>query len=150
MPGAMTGAEHDAFLAEPHVAVLSVARGGDRPPHTSPVWYHHQPGGNLTFFTGTQGRKSRKAELIEQTGVVSLCVQQETFPYKYVTIEGTIVQSERSPAAEQALAIVRRYLPEEQAQGFVAAELNHPTGEFVLFSVRPDHWHSLDFSDLPG
>jgi hypothetical protein len=39
----------------------------------------------------------------------------------------------------QALAIVRRYLPEAQAQGFVAAELDHPTGEFVLYSVRPDH-----------
>ena len=148
MPGAMTDAERDAFLAEPHVAVLSVARDGERPPHTSPVWYHHQPGGNITFFTGTQGRRSRKADLIEQAGVVSLCVQQETFPYKYVTIEGTIVQIDRPPTVEQALAIVRRYLPEEQARGFVVAELGHPTGEFVLYSVRPDHWHSLDFSDL--
>ena len=148
MPGAMTDAERDAFLAEPHVAVLSVARDGARAPHTSPVWYHHQPGGNITFFTGTQGRRSRKADLIEQAGVVSLCVQQETFPYKYVTAEGTIVQIDRPPAAEQVLVIVRRYLPEEQAQGFVAAELGHPTGEFVLYSVRPDHWHSLDFSDL--
>jgi len=146
----MTDTERDKFLAEPHVAVLSVARDGARPPHTSPVWYHHQPDGNVTFFTGTQGRKSRKAHLIEQAGVISLCVQQETFPYKYVTIEGTIVQTERMPSAEQALSIVRRYLPEEQAQGFVAAELDHPTGEFVLYSVRPDRWHSLDFSDLPG
>jgi hypothetical protein len=114
------------------------------------VWYHHQPGGNVTFFTGTQGRRSRKADLIEVAGVVSLCVQQETFPYRYVTIEGTIVQTDRLPGAEQALAIVRRYLPEEQAQGFVAAELDHPSGEFVLSSVRPDHWHSLDFSDVTG
>ena len=67
-----------------------------------------------------------------------------------MTVEGTIVQSDRAPSAEQALAIVRRYLPEEQAQGFVAAELDHPSGEFVLYSVRPDHWHSLDFSDLAG
>jgi hypothetical protein len=117
---------------------------------TSPVWYHYQQGGNVTFFTGTQGQKSRKAELIERAGVVSLCVQQETFPYKYVTIEGTVVLIDRPPTAEQALAIVRRYLPEEQARGFVAAELDHPSGEFVLFSVHPDHWHSLDFSDLPG
>jgi nitroimidazol reductase NimA-like FMN-containing flavoprotein (pyridoxamine 5'-phosphate oxidase superfamily) len=96
MPRAMTDPERDAFLAEPHVAVLSVAGDGNRPPHTSPVWYYHQPGGNLTFFTGTQGSKSRKAGLIEQAGVVSLCVQQETFPYRYVTIEGTIVQTTRA------------------------------------------------------
>ena len=149
MPGPLTGAERDAFLAEPHVAVLAIPRG-DRPPHTTPVWYHQQPGGNVTFFTGTQGRKSRKVDLIEEAGVVSLCVQQETFPYKYVTVEGTIVQIDRSPSAEQVLAIVHRYLPEEQARGFVAAELDHPTGEFVLYSVRPDHWHSLDFSDATG
>ena len=34
--------------------------------------------------------------------------------------------------------------------GFVATELDHPSGEFVLFSVRPDYWHSLDFSDATG
>jgi uncharacterized protein len=147
MPEPLTDAARDAFLAEPHVAVLAIPRG-DRPPHVTPVWYHHEPGGNVTFFTGTQGRRSRKADLIEASGVVSLCVQQETFPYRYVTIEGTIVQSDRAPSAEQALAIVRRYLPEEQAQGFVAAEMDQPSGAFVLYAVRPDHWHSLDFSDL--
>jgi uncharacterized protein len=146
MPGPMTDRERDAFLAEPHVAVLAIPRK-DGPPHTTPVWYHHQPGGNVTFFTGTQGRRSRKADLVEEAGVVSLCVQQEAFPYKYVTVEGTVVQTDRSPTAEQVLAIVRRYLPEEQAQGFVAAELGNPSGEFVLCSVRPDHWHSFDFSD---
>jgi len=145
----MTDGEREAFLAEPHVAVLAIPRG-DRPPHTSPVWYHYQPGGSVTFFTGTQGSRSRKADLIEQAAVVSLCIQRETFPYKYVTIEGTIVQTDRAPTAERALAIVRRYLPEEQAQGFVAAELDNPTGLFVLFTVRPDHWHSLDFSDATG
>ena len=144
MPRPLTDAERDAFLAEPHIAVLAIPRG-DRAPHTSPVWYHHQPGGAITFFTGTQGHRSRKADLVEQAGVVSLCVQQETFPYTYVTIEGAVVRADRSPTAEQALAIVGRYLPEEQARGFVAAELDHPTGAFVLFSVRPDHWHSLDF-----
>ena len=149
MPQPMSDGERDAFLEEPHVAVLAIPRG-DRPPHTTPVWYHHQPGGSVTFFTGTQGRKSRKAELIEHARVVSLCVQQETFPYKYVAVEGAIVQTDRPPTAEQALAIVRRYLPEEQAQGFVAAELANPTGEFILYSVRPDHWHSLDFSDAMG
>ncbi len=146
MPQPMTDEERDAFLAEPHVAVLAIPRPG-RPPHTSPVWYHHQPGGNVTFFTGTQGRKSRKSELIEQEGVVSLCIQQET---KYVSVEGAVVEIDRPPAAAQALAIVRRYLPEAQARGFVAAELDHPAGEFVLYSVRPDHWHSLDFSDATG
>ena len=146
MAGPMTDAERDAFLAEPHVAVFAIPRG-DSPPHTTPVWYHHQPGGNVTFFTGTQGRTSRKAERVEQAGVVSLCVQKETFPYKYVIVEGTVVQIDRPPAAEQVLAIVRRYLPEEHAQGLVEAELENPTSTFVHFTVRPERWLASDFGD---
>jgi nitroimidazol reductase NimA-like FMN-containing flavoprotein (pyridoxamine 5'-phosphate oxidase superfamily) len=147
MPGPLNPHEREAFLAEPHIAVLSVANVDGRPPLTAPTWYHFQPGGPITFFTGTQGRKARKAELIAGAGVVSLCVQRETFPYRYVVVEGTVVRTDRPPAAEQALAIVRRYLPEEQAHGFVAGELDHPTGEFVMFTVRPDRWFSLDFGE---
>jgi nitroimidazol reductase NimA-like FMN-containing flavoprotein (pyridoxamine 5'-phosphate oxidase superfamily) len=147
MPRALTEHERQAFLAEPHVGVVSVASDDDRPPLTVPVWYNYRPGGNLSFFTGTQGRKARKSELIKQSGVLSLCVQREEFPYKFVTVEGTVVRTDRPPSAEQMLAVVRRYLPEEQAQGFVAAELGHPAGELVLYTVRPDRWLSFDFAD---
>jgi nitroimidazol reductase NimA-like FMN-containing flavoprotein (pyridoxamine 5'-phosphate oxidase superfamily) len=143
----MNEQQRQAFLAAPHVGVLSVASGGDRPPLSVPVWYHYEPGGNVTFFTGTQGRKARKTDLIERAGVVSLCVQRETFPYKYVTIEGTVIGADRPPSAEGALAIVRRYIPEEQAQGFVAAELARPSGTFVLFTIRPDRWLAFDFGE---
>src|SRR5215208_2337406 len=146
MPRQMTEQERQEFLAEPHVAVLSVARGGDRPPHTTPVWYGYLPGGNITFFTGTQGRRSRKAGHIEKAGVLSLTVQREEFPYRYVTVEGTVVGADRPPSAEQMLAIVGRYLPEEAAQGFVEAELGHPGSGPVLCTVRPDRWLTFDFA----
>ena len=71
-----------------------------------------QPAGDITFFTGTQGRKSRKAELIQATGVLSLSVQREEFPYRYVTVEDTLVGSDQPPTANQMLAIAGRYLPE--------------------------------------
>jgi uncharacterized protein len=143
----MNEQERQAFLAEPHIGVLSVASGGDRPPLSVPVWYHYEPGGNITLFTGTQGRKARKTALIEAAGVVSFCVQREAFPYKYVTIEGTVIRADRPPAAERVLAIVRRYLPEEQAQGFAAAELARPSDTFVLFTIRPDRWVGFDFGN---
>ncbi len=146
----LTEQEREAFLAEPHVAVLSVAGGGDGPPHATPVWYAYQPGGTLTFFTGTQGRTSRKTALVEAAGVVSLTVQREEFPYKYVTVQGTVVGTDRPPSAEQMLAVARRYMPEEQAQGFVAAELGRPGGQFVLFTIRPDRWLTFDFSEESG
>jgi PPOX class probable F420-dependent enzyme len=146
----MTERERQEFLAGPHVAVLSIARDGGRAPHSTPVWYAYEPGGDVTFFTGTQGRRSRKAELIGKAGVVSLTVQQEEFPYRYVTVEGTVVSEDRPPSAEQALTVARRYLPEEHAQGFVEAELGHPAPEFVLFTVRPDRWLTFDFAAEAG
>ena len=146
MPPRMTERERQEFLAEPHIGVLSVAAGDDRPPHTTPVWYGYEPGGSITFFTGTQGRKSRKAEFIDTAGVLSLTVQRDEFPYKYVTVEGSVVGSDSPPSAEQMLAIVGRYLPEEAAQGFVEEELGHPGPGPVLFTVRPDRWLTFDFA----
>jgi nitroimidazol reductase NimA-like FMN-containing flavoprotein (pyridoxamine 5'-phosphate oxidase superfamily) len=147
MPGPMTEDGRQEFLAGRHVGVVSVARGDARPPHSTPVWYAYEPGGNISFFTSTQGRRSRKAELVREAGVLSFLVQREEFPYGYVTVEGTVVGEDRPPSAEQVLAVVRRYLPEEQAQWFVDSELRRPSPEFVLFSVRPDRWLSFDFSD---
>jgi hypothetical protein len=142
--------ERQIFLAEPHIAVLSVASGSDRPPLAVPLWYSYQPGGNITFFTGTQGRKARKTALIERAGVLSLTVQRAEFPYKYVTVEGTVIRADRPPSAEGMLAIVGRYLPDEMARGFVTTELAHPGGTLVLFTVRPDRWLAFDFGAAAG
>ena len=57
-----------------------------------------------------------------------------------------VVRTDRPPAAEQVLAIVRRYLPEEMAQGFAQAELGRADSQFVLYTVRPDRWLTFDFS----
>jgi uncharacterized protein len=150
MPRRMTERERQEFLAEPHVGVVSVASDDDRPPLTVPVWYGYQPGGNISFFTGTQGRKARKTGLIQRAGVLSLSVQQEEFPYRYVTVEDTVIREDRPPSAEQMLAVARRYLPEEAAQAFVEAELGRPSSELVLFTVRPDRWLTADFTDDMG
>ena len=150
MPRPLTEREAQEFLAAPHVGVLSVASDDERPPLTVPVWYDYQPGGQLTFFTGTQGRTARKTRLIDEAGVLSLCVQRDEFPYRYVTVEGTVVKVDRPPTVEQVLAIVRRYLPEEMAQGFSAGELGNPDTKLMLYTVRPDRWLSFDFGDDAG
>jgi hypothetical protein len=48
---------------------------------------------------------------------------------------------------QEFLAVARRYLPEEAAQGFVQAELKHPESELVLFTIRPDRWLTADFTE---
>ncbi len=68
---AMTKEEREAFLADTHVAVVSIA-DGERGPLAVPIWYAYTPGGALRFVTGGE---SRKARLIRATGRVSVCVQ---------------------------------------------------------------------------
>lgn len=145
MPRTLTETEQQDFLAQPNVGVLSISSGSNRPPHTSPVWYAYQPGGDLTFFTGTQGRKARKAVLLKHAGNLSFCVQQAQFPFKYVTVECTVVDANRQPTIDDVVTIAGRYLPEDVARGFAEAEINNPAGTFVLFTARPDRWTSFDF-----
>ena len=139
-----------AFLSEPHVAMFSVASDDDRPPHTVPLFYHYEPYGNITFFTGTQGRTARKTRLIEIAGKVSLCVQKEDFPYKYVTVEGTAIGIDRPPTEDQLLAIARRYMPEDAAREFVHGELNDPKSRILVFTIRPDRWLTSSFAEGDG
>ncbi len=143
----LTKAEREAFLAGNHVGVLSVAREVGRAPLTVPVWYAYEPGGDLSFFTSTDGHVSPKVELIRKAGMVSFCVQQEAQPYRYVTIEGSVVGDDQPPSETQMLAIAGRYLPEEVAAGFVAAELGRADSQVVVFTIRPDRWFTADFGD---
>jgi uncharacterized protein len=147
MPKRMSAHERQAFLAGQHVGVLSIASDSDRPPLTIPIWYGYEPGGNLTFFTGSG---ARKIALIRAAGVASFCVQQEQPPYKYVTVEGSFAGMDQPPTADQLLAIARRYQPEDQAQGMVAGMLADGGNGLVLVTIRPDRWLTADFSDESG
>jgi nitroimidazol reductase NimA-like FMN-containing flavoprotein (pyridoxamine 5'-phosphate oxidase superfamily) len=79
----MTKQEREAFLADVHIGVISIAEEG-RGPLTVPIWYAYDPGGDLHIITG---RESRKGRLLARAGRFSLCVQTETSPYKYVSVE---------------------------------------------------------------
>jgi hypothetical protein len=37
--------DRELFLAEPHIAALSVSAGPGRGPLTVPIWYQYEPGG---------------------------------------------------------------------------------------------------------
>ena len=87
---AMTKEEREAFLDEVHVAIISIPESG-RGPLTVPVWYAFVPEGDFHIWTGGD---SRKARLLREAGRFSLCVQQETPPYKYASAEGPVVAIE--------------------------------------------------------
>ncbi len=135
----LSESERENFLAAKHVAVLSVAASGGRPPASVPIWYDYTPGGHIRINTSP----SRKARLIEQAGVVTLVVQREELPYQYVIVEGTVVETTRPAPVEVREAIAIRYLGQEGGLAFVRS---FGEEESVLFTIRPDRWLSADFS----
>ncbi|SEA71679.1 MULTISPECIES: pyridoxamine 5'-phosphate oxidase family protein [unclassified Mycobacterium] len=141
MPRKLTEAEREQFLADKHVAVLSVAAEDGRPPSSVPIWYDYTSDGLIRINTGAG---SRKAKLIERAGVVSLVVQREEPPYQYVIVEGSVVDT-ATPAPDDAREeIAIRYLGEEAGREFARSMAGVAT---VLFTVRPDRWLTADFSD---
>jgi nitroimidazol reductase NimA-like FMN-containing flavoprotein (pyridoxamine 5'-phosphate oxidase superfamily) len=143
MSTAMTKAEREAFLAGVHVAVISVPETG-RGPLTVPVWYNYEPGGEVLIWTGGN---SRKVRLLRQTDRFSVCVQQETPPYKYVSVEGPVVAIEPIDLRRELRPLVYRYLGADEGEQFIEqlGGSSAGTGD-VLIRMRPERWLSEDYS----
>jgi len=135
----MSAAEREEFLAGVHVGVLSAATGKKGRTLAVPVWYGYQPGGLLTVLTG---RRSRKAAAMRAAGRFSLCVQDDSPPYRYVSVEGPVVGEEELDPSER-LAMARRYLGAEGGDRYVADNPD-PQRENVAFRMLPEHWLSQD------
>jgi PPOX class probable F420-dependent enzyme len=139
---AMTRSEREAFLAGVHVGVLSIAEEG-RGPLTVPIWYGYEPGGELRLVTE---RGSRKGRLLTRAKRVSLCVQTETPPYQYVSVEGPLVALEDAEVERDVRPLARRYLGRELGDRYVEATGGtEARGGSVLVRVRPERWLSVDY-----
>jgi nitroimidazol reductase NimA-like FMN-containing flavoprotein (pyridoxamine 5'-phosphate oxidase superfamily) len=113
-----------------------------RAPLTVPIWYGYEPGGLVTLMTG---RRSRKTRLIERSGRFSLAVQQETLPYRYVTVEGPVVAVE--PIQPEELEALReRYLGPE-VRRHTAEAMAEQVKSVVVVRMRPERWRSEDYGD---
>ncbi len=141
---AMSKDQKEAFLAATRVGIVGIAEEG-RGPVTVPVWYQYEPGGTVRFVTG---KSSKKATVLEHESRASFCVQTETPPYSYVSIEGP---AEIGPCDYDAhikeMAI--RYLGEELGKAYL--EMTHPGGEMgesVLVTITPKRWWSVDYSNM--
>jgi hypothetical protein len=136
---AMTKAEREAFLAETHVGILSVAQPG-RGPLAVPVWYDYEPGGDVRIVTGGT---SRKVPLLRKAERASLCVQVEAPPYRYVTIDGPITIG-RPDYERDVRQVALRYLGEQMGEVYLQGTVaEHESA--LLLSLRPEHWLSADF-----
>jgi nitroimidazol reductase NimA-like FMN-containing flavoprotein (pyridoxamine 5'-phosphate oxidase superfamily) len=140
MSFAMTKEEREAFLADVHVGIISVAEDGHGP-LTVPVWYSYEPGGEVRIITA---RASRKGKLLERAGRFSLCAQTETPPYKYVSVEGPIVAIEAAGLERDRRPLARRYLGAELGDSYI--ESTRDVAGNVLFRMRPERWLTVDYA----
>ncbi len=133
----MSKDEREAFLAQPHVGVISIEAEG-RGPVTVPIWYSYEPGGNVNVLTGVNSKKTR---LLEAAGRFTLCVQRERLPYKYVSVEGPIVESRPAELERDARPMARRYLGPAMGDQYV----EEGDDASVWFSMAPERWSSVDY-----
>lgn len=131
--------DREAFLAEPHVAALSIAAGPDRGPLTLPIWYQYTPGGQPWLLTGVGSRKHR---LLEAAGHFSLMVDRVEPTVRYVSVDGAVARIEEG-TDEQLVEMTKRYLPAEAVEPYLEmARREH--GPSVAVYLRPQHWFSAD------
>ena len=108
----MTHEEREHYLADRHVGMLSVARMG-KAPLVVPIWYDYEPGGELWVMTP---RDSAKYKFLERENRFSLCVQTESWPYRYVSVSGPVTSVE--PRDETTVrSLVERYILRPKSSG---------------------------------
>ena len=133
--------QRDTFLNDVRIGVLGLG-DGERGPLTAPLWYVYEGGGQLWFMVELG---SRKDKLMSESKRVSLCVQNEKFPYSYVSIEGPIKTIEEvgahDPCHDQ---IARRYLGDVDGPAFIESLPNTP---WLKVTMQIERWLSMDMAN---
>jgi hypothetical protein len=136
---ALSTSEREQFLAEPHIAALSVSAGPDRGPLTVPIWYQYIPGGEVWVLTSPG---SRKARLIEQAGRFSLMVERVEPTVRYVSVEGAATRT-IPRTHELLLEMTQRYLPPAKVESYLEFARTELSDEVAIY-LQPQRWLSAD------
>lgn len=139
---ALSRPEREHFLAEPHIAALSVADVAGRAPLTVPIWYQYSPGGSPWVLTGLGSRKHR---LIEEAGCFALMVERTEPSIRYVTVSGAVAGIAAATDAQHR-EMAARYVPADKLEAYLAYAESY--GEQVAITLHPQHWLSADLGAL--
>jgi len=140
---ALSKEEREQFLAEPHIAALSVSAGDKRGPLTVPIWYQYNPGGEPWVLTGAGSRKHR---LIETQGEFTLMVERLVPSVRYVTVDGPVSRIE-SGTDDQLVELTKRYLPADKVDAYLEFA-RREQGDSVAIFLKPQHWLSADLGSV--
>jgi nitroimidazol reductase NimA-like FMN-containing flavoprotein (pyridoxamine 5'-phosphate oxidase superfamily) len=137
----MTTEERETFLTGMHVGVIGIERA-DGPPLTVPIWYGYEPGGLVWVITEAESVKGR---LLEAAGRFSICAQTEEPPfYKYVSVEGPVVEVSPADLEGDRRPLAHRYFGEVLGDMYVESSGNAG----LKFSMRPERWFTVDYAKL--
>ena len=140
----MTVEERERFLADLHVGVIAIEDPGSVP-LVVPIWYDYEPGGNVVVLTRASSVKGR---LLDASQRFSLCAQQESPPYRYVTVEGPVVSTRLADVEEDVRPMAVRYLGERGGAAYAESVKNVP--DDTRIEMRPERWLTQDYSKLEG
>ncbi len=135
----MTEDERTAFLTDVRVGVLAIERPG-KGPLAHPIWYVYDGTDVLITMEAT----SAKATLLRRAGRATMVVQDETPPYRYVSLEGPVTIAPAQDGDGYDLREVAiRYLGPEAGQQY-ADEVG---GSFDAVTIRlhPERWLTVDY-----
>ena len=127
----MSPAEYRSFLTAGTRTAKVATTGADGRPHVVPVWFVLD-GDTVVFTTGD---RSAKALHMRRNPRVALCVDDETPPYAFVLIEGTVDCSPNPlDMLDWTARIARRYMGADLAEAY--GKRNAVEGE-LLVRVTP-------------
>jgi hypothetical protein len=82
-------------------------------------------------------------------GRFTLCVQTESLPYCYVSVEGPITLIRDTVGPEERRQLAYRYLGQELGDLYLAAT-PEDISDSAVFRMSPERWLTADFSKQFG
>jgi|SRR3954452_3233058 PPOX class probable F420-dependent enzyme len=122
----MSGDEARAFLADGARTGKLATASLEGDPHVTPLWFIVD-GDDIVFITTATSIKGRH---LHANPRAALAVEDDTFPYGFVTVRGPVVLEDEAPDRRAwAVRIAERYVP-ERAEEFGAR--NNAPGETLV------------------
>lgn len=135
----MTPQEMQEFLAAPRIAVLGTINK-DRTAALNPVWYSYDDG----RFQVVVSRAVYYGKNVLRDARITLCIQQEAYPYKAVVARGrATVEPDAEFGLMRRLAIY--YFGEERGKRYADATWADHGEELLVVTLQPERLASWDY-----
>ena len=121
-----------AFLAQPHDAIISTNRVG-KGSQLSPVWFVWD---GESFLFGTQKVSVKYANIVRDPNISVIVNDQVTHTYVTAYGRAEIVDLEQYPELDNA--IVEKYIPADQRQQFEASNQGFLRVSRVVIILKPE------------